>query len=241
MLTAFTTELLKLRRSLALLLCVAAPTMVAVLAAVMLMDRKTPSDWQTFAMASSALWSFFMLPMTVTALTVLVAQMEHGPRLWNHLLALPVPRWRIFAAKAAVVLLLVAAMTGALAVLIPLSGRVAEALAQGTQLTGEYDANAHRLLLARMFEGSLLLVAIQLWAALRFRSFVPPLVIGIGGTFVAVVATASRQGAYFPWLIPTNALATDPARGHMAIAIGLWGGLALLLLMLADLNRKTFA
>ena len=241
MLPAFTTELLKLRRSLALLLCVAAPSMVAVLAAVMLMDRKTSSDWQTFAISSSALWSFFMLPMTVTALTVLVAQMEHGPRFWNHLLALPVPRWRIFTAKAAVVLLLVGAMTAALAVLIPLAGRVAEALAGGTQLTGAYDSKAHVLLLARMFEGSLLLIAIQLWAALRFRSFVQPLVIGIGGTFVAVVATGSRQGAYFPWLIPTNALASDPARGEMAIMIGLWGGILVLLLMLADLNRKTFA
>ena len=241
MLPAFTTELLKLRRSLALLLCVAAPSMVAVLAAVMLMDRKTSSDWQMFATSSSALWSFFMLPMTVTALTVLVAQMEHGPRFWNHLLSLPVPRWRIFTAKAAVVLLLVGAMTAALAVLIPLAGRVAEALAGGTQLTGAYDSKAHVLLLARMFEGSLLLVAIQLWAALRFRSFVQPLVIGIGGTFVAVVATGSRQGAYFPWLIPTNALASDPARGEMAIMIGLWGGILVLLLMLADLNRKTFA
>ena len=241
MLPVFTTELLKLRRSLALLLCVAAPTMVAVLAAVMLMDSKRPSSWQTFAAGSSALWSFFMLPMTVTALTVLVAQMEHGPRFWNHLLALPVPRSRIFIAKAAVVLLLVAAMTASLAALIPLAGHVAEALARGTQLTGALDRGAHLKLLGRMFEGSLLLIAIQLWAALRFRSFVQPLVIGIGGTFVAVVATGSKHGAYFPWLIPTNALASDPARGEMAIAIGLWGGVAALLLMLADLNRKTFA
>jgi ABC-2 type transport system permease protein len=241
MLAAFTTELLKLRRSLALLLCVAAPSMVAVLATVMLMDRKTASSWQIFAAGSTGLWSFFMLPMTVTALTVLMAQMEHGPRFWNHLLALPVPRWRIFVAKAAVVLLLVAAMMVGLAVFVPLAGKAGEALASGQQLTGTFDAKANLWLLLRMFEGSLLLIAIQLWAALRFRSFVPPLVIGIGGTFVAVVATGSRQGAYFPWLIPTNALASDPARGEMAIALGLWGGIAVLLLMLADLNRKTFA
>ncbi|MEO6226181.1 MAG: ABC transporter permease [Sphingomicrobium sp.] len=240
MIVAVTAELLKLRRSLTLLLCIAAPTMVGVLAGVMLIEHKTASNWQTFAAGSAALWSFFMLPMTVTALTILLAQMEHGPRFWNHLLALPVPRWRFFAAKAVVVLLLVAAMMAALALLIPLAGRIAEALAPGRQLSGTLDVRAHVGLLARMFEGSLLLIAIQLWAALRFRSFVPPLVIGIGGTFVAVVATGSRQGAYFPWLIPTNALAADPARGQLAIAVGLWGGVAVIALMILDLNRRTF-
>ncbi len=238
MIAALVTECLKLRNSLALLLCIAAPSMVALLATVMLMDRSTPSGWLTFTASLAAMWSYFMLPMTVTALTVLVAQLEHGPRFWNHLLALPVARWRIFAAKAAVVTLLVAAMTLGLILLVPVVGFVAERMASGTQLTGTYDLAGHAKLLGTMFLGSLLLIAIQLWAALRFRSFVPPLVIGIGGTFVAVAATGSRQGAFFPWLIPTNALATDPARAEMAISLGLWGGLALALVMLVDLSRR---
>ena len=241
MIACFITELAKLRRSLALLLCAAAPTMVAVLSMVILMDRDRPSDWAMFTTNVSALWSFFMLPMTVTALAVLVAQLEHGPKFWNHLMALPVARWRIFAAKAAVVVLLVAMMTLGLILLIPLVGTVAEALASGTQLRGSYDVAGNARLLATMFAGSILLIAIQLWAALRFRSFVPPLVIGIGGTFVAVAATGSRQGAYFPWLIPTNALASNPDRAEMAIAIGLWGGLALLAVMLLHLSRREFA
>ena len=241
MLAPFLTDLMKLRRSLALLLCAAAPTMVAVLSMVILMDRDRPSNWAMFTTNVSALWSFFMLPMTVTALTVLVAQLEHGPKFWNHLMALPVARWRIFAAKAGVVVMLVAAMTLGLVLLIPLVGMLAEALASGTQLAGSYDMAGNARLLATMFAGSILLIAIQLWAALRFRSFVPPLIIGIGGTFVAVAATGSKQGAFFPWLIPTNALASNPARADMAIAIGLWGGLALLALMLVDLSRREFA
>lgn len=241
MLAPFFTEWAKLRRSLALLLCVAAPAMVALLAAVMLMDRPQPSEWQMFTAGMAAMWSYFMLPMTVTALTVLVAQLEHGPRFWNHLLALPVPRWRIYAAKAAVLVLLVAAMCAALVLLVPIAGTVAETLASGTQLTGAFDLGYAVRLVGTMFAGSILLIAIQLWAALRFRSFVPPLVVGIGGTFVAVVATGSKQGAFFPWLIPTNALASDAARAEMAIGIGLWGGIALLLVMLVDLSRREVA
>lgn len=231
-------EIAKLRRSLALLLCVAAPTMVALLAGVMMMEWKKTEHWQMFAIQSAAMWSFFMLPMTVTALTVLVAQVDHGPKAWNHLLALPIPRWKFFAAKALVVAFLVAAMSAALVVLLRWSGATAEAVASGQQLTGSYPWWDTASLVATMYSGSLLLIAIQLWAGLRFRSFVPPLVIGIGGTFVAVAATASKQGAFFPWLIPTNALASDPQRAAMAIDIGFYGGLAVTLLMLMDMSRK---
>lgn len=238
MLAVVKSEFAKLRRSLALLLCIAAPTMVALLAGVMMMEWEKTEHWQMFAMQSAAMWSYFMLPMTVTALTVLVAQIDHGPKAWNHLLALPVPRWRFYAAKAFVVAFLVASMSAALVVLLPLAGYAAEALASGQQLTGSYPWRDTSSLIATMFTGSLLLIAIQLWAALRFRSFVPPLVIGIGGTFVAVAATASKQGAFFPWLIPTNALASDPQRAAMAIDIGFYGGLAAALLMLADMSRK---
>lgn len=218
MIAVILSEFAKLRRSLVLLLCVAAPLMVAVLAAVMVTERKSPGEWAIFAASSAALWSYFMLPMTVTALTILLAQLEHGPRTWNHLLALPVARWRLYAAKAFMVVVLVAAMSAALLVALPVAGGAAEAIAAGQQLTGVYPWADTALLLATMFKGSLLLIAIQLWAALRFRSFVPPLVIGIGGTFVAVAATASDQGAYFPWLIPANALATNPERASFAVA-----------------------
>ncbi|HEY0026800.1 MAG TPA: ABC transporter permease [Allosphingosinicella sp.] len=238
MLSVIFVEFAKLRRSLALLLCVAAPTMVALLAAVMMMEWKKTEHWQTFAMQSAAMWSFFMLPMTVTALTVLVAQIDHGPKAWNHLLALPIPRWRFHAAKALVVASLVAGMSAGLLLLLPLAGAAAEAIAPGRQLSGSFPWRDTASLLATMFAGSLLLIAIQLWAALRFRSFVPPLVLGIGGTFVAVAATASKQGAFFPWLIPTNALATDPDRAAMAIDIGFYCGLAVALLMVIDVSRK---
>ena len=60
-----------------------------------------------------------MLPMAVTALTVLVAQVEHGPKFWNHLLALPVRRASIFVAKVVVVVALTGIMSAALFLLLP--------------------------------------------------------------------------------------------------------------------------
>jgi ABC-2 type transport system permease protein len=232
------TEFLKLKRSLVVLLCIAAPTMVASLTGILATEWKKPNSWETFAMGSAGMWSFFMLPMTVTALTVLIAQLEHGPRTWNHLLALSIPRWRFYGSKIFVVLALVAMMSAGLALLIYLSGSVVDHLSAGTKLTGSFSLKSTATLLATMFAGSWLLVALQLWAALRFRSFVPPLVLGIGGTFVAVAATGAQQGKYFPWLLPTNALAADPKAVEFAIGLGFLGGLAAIALMLIDLSRK---
>ncbi len=230
-------EFLKLRRSLVLLLCAAAPSAVAVLAFLMFLRWNKPETWLQFTYGGAAMWAFFMLPMTITALTVLIAQIEHGPRGWNHILALPVPRWQIFAAKALTVIVLAAAMSAALAVLLPLAGLLAEEVQPGDQILGTVPWAGTAALLGKMFAGSILLIAVQLWMALRFKSFVPPLVTGIGGTFVAVAATSAKEGAFFPWLIPTNALATNPERAAMAIDIGLYGGLLLLGAMVIHMSR----
>jgi ABC-2 type transport system permease protein len=239
MIAVFLAELAKLRRSLVLLLCAAAPAMVALLFALMFNQKEGPDQsWAGYLASASAIWGFFMLPMAVTALTVLVAQLEHGPRFWTHLLALPVPRAAYFLAKLAVVLLLVAGMTLLLFALTPLFARLGDALAPDRALVGPPGLAHFAGILAKMFAGAALLIALQLWAALRFRSFVPPLVLGIGGTFVAIVAAGSKYGPYFPWLIPTNALSPDPARAQLGLTIGLAGGAVVALLMVVDLSRR---
>ncbi|NEX92670.1 ABC transporter permease [Caulobacter sp. 17J65-9] len=237
MLTLIHVELAKLKRSLALLLCVAAPACVAALCFMMALRRDTPATWELFAVNGEVMWAYFMLPMTVTALTVLVAQMEHAPKAWNHLLALPVLRWKVFLAKALVVLGLVALMSVALYGGVFGAGLLAERLKPGVQLTGPIPLAHSARILAAMYAGALLMVVVQLWAALRFRSFVVPLILGIAGTFAAVAATAAEEGVFFPWLIPVNALAHDPERAAVALSVGFFGGLAALVAMLLHLGR----
>jgi hypothetical protein len=81
MLAVLSVEARKLNRSLAALLAVAAPALIAVFGFFMLLrrgqaqalvavdDRRPPASGP-----------IFMMPMSVTALTALVAHMEHGPR-----------------------------------------------------------------------------------------------------------------------------------------------------------------
>ena len=231
-------EVLKLRRSLVMLLCLAAPALVAVIAVLIGIRTGKAVPMLNYAQTGAAFWAFAMLPLSLTALSVLMAQMEHGPKSWDHLLALPGARRWLFLAKAVVMIALDAAMT--LLLLVLLVGG-AWLLPVFKPITGAFDLAGTAILLGKMFLASILMAVIQLWAALRFRSFVPPLVLGILGTFISVAAASAREGAYFPWLMPLHMLSTDPAMASLALQIGGLGGVLALMVMLVDLGRREAA
>jgi ABC-2 type transport system permease protein len=236
--TALAVEAYKLRRSLALVLALVAPLLISVFLFFNLARMDKPMPWAATLQMSAAIWAFFMLPMSITALTALVAHTEHGPRSWDHLRALPVPRWHLYAAKAVCVLGVVAAMSALLALLATLAIHAAGWWKPAVAATGVPDFVEYLLLLGRIFLAAWLMVAVQLWIALRHSSFVPALATGIGGTFFAVVATSAKVGVVLPWQIPVNQLASDPARAQLALALGAIGGCVAFALMLWRLSRR---
>jgi ABC-2 type transport system permease protein len=234
MLAVLFVEARKLNRSLAMVLAVAAPGLIAFFMFFNMLQRRAAQPWEMWTQMSIAVWAFFMLPMSVTALTALVAHMEHGPRAWDHLRSLPVARWKIYAAKALCVLAVVAAMS-VLNLLLTI-GAVATAaiIKPALAATGTLDLAALALMVGKMMAAAILLIAIQLWTALRFASFVPALTLGIGGTFFSVVATSAKQGVFFPWQMPVNMMAKEGWRVETALALG--GGLGAVVLVLAVLH-----
>ncbi|WP_428149467.1 ABC transporter permease [Brevundimonas sp.] len=238
MLAMLSIELRKLNRSLAAVLGIAAPSLIAVFAFFMVLRGSEPQPWRMWMVSSIGIWSFFMLPMSVTALTALVAHMEHGPKSWDHLRSLPLPRWRLYAAKAVMVLAVVGIMS--LLTLVLTWGAVMLAVAIRPDLTptAPLEVGLYAATMGKVFLASILMVAIQLWIALRFASFVPALVVGIGGTFFSVVATSAKQGVFFPWQMPINMLATEAWRVHTALGLGCGLGLVVLALATAHLSRR---
>ncbi|MBO9547668.1 ABC transporter permease [Caulobacter sp.] len=238
MLAVLSVELRKLNRSLAAVLALAAPTLIAVFAFFVLLRGSKPPPWEMLLQASTGIWAYFMLPMSVTALTALVAHMEHGPRAWDHLRALPVPRWRLYAAKAICVVGVVAIMTVLNLVFTLAAIHLAGAIKPAVAPVGEPDLTRFAVLNAKVLAAAVLVIAIQLWIALRFASFVPALAVGIGGTFFSVVATSAKEGVFFPWQMPVNMLAKEAWRVETALALG--GGLGLLALAaaIAHLARR---
>jgi lantibiotic transport system permease protein len=237
MLTSLLVEFRKLRGSLALTLSVVSPTVVAVFL-FLLCFRHRPMSWGEAMEGTAGLWSFFILLMSITALTTLVAQIEHGPRAWDHVLTLPVPRWRLFAAKAAVVMALVAFMSALLVVELRLVDALLHAVAPSKAPSGPFPWGQAVGALAGMWAASFFVAMIQLWVALRFHSFVPPLTLGVAGTFFAVMASGLPEGVYFPWMMPLNMLAHDASRGVTAITWGVAGGAVTLAAMVAHLSRR---
>jgi len=229
------TEILKLRRSLVLLLCVAAPLCVAIICVLIALRSKGPVELDRYWQTGAAFWAFAMLPMAVTALSVLLAQMEHGPRTWDHILAIPGARRRIFLAKMLVMIALVAIITTLVGGML-IGG--AEIVAWFKPITSSLDRAKLALTLWKMLLASGLMCVIQMWMALAFRSFVPPLVLGIMGTFVSVAAAAAREGAYFPWLMPLHIRSTEPAMERVGLQIGGFGGLVAVARMLLHLQQR---
>ncbi|NBW11627.1 MAG: ABC transporter [Caulobacteraceae bacterium] len=238
MIAVLTVEARKLNRSLAALLAVAAPSLIAVFLFFNLLRGGKPQPWEMWTQSSTGIWAFFMLPMSVTALTALVAHMEHGPRAWDHLRALPVARWKLYAAKAICVIAVVAAMSLLNLALTLAAIHGAAAIKPEIMPTGTLDVAAQVILMGKVLLAAILMIAIQLWTALRFSSFVPALALGIGGTFFSVVATAAKQGVFFPWQMPVNMLAAEPWRAATALTLGAGAGTVVLLLAIAHLSRR---
>ena len=231
-------EARKLNRSLAALLAVAAPSLIAIFTFFSLLRGKAPQPWDMWIVSASGIWAFFMLPMSVTALTALVAHMEHGPKAWDHLRALPLPRWRIYAAKMVCVLALVALMSAGVLVMTWGAVALGAAIKPAVAPVGDFELARYAAIFGKMYLAALLMVAIQLWVALRYASFVPALAVGIGGTFFSVVATSAKQGVFFPWQMPVNMLATEAWRVQAALGLGLGLGVAVMAAALIHLSRR---
>jgi ABC-2 type transport system permease protein len=233
MLSVLSVEIRKLNRSLALLLALAAPCLIGIFAFFNISRFDQPGPWSQWMTTSVGIWAFFMLPMSVTALTALIAQMEHAPRSWDHLRSLPVPRWRIYAAKLACVLGLIVFMSLLNLGISYGAVELAAVLKPAIRPTGSPDFPGTAWLLVKVLAAALLMIAIQFWAAMRFSSFVPALALGIGGTFFAVVATGAKEGVFFPWQMAVNVF-VEGWRHDTAMWLG--GGLGTLALIAAVLH-----
>lgn len=250
MITLLATEIMKLRRSLVIYYAAGAPLFVGLMAFLTNLDpRPSPmarmlmlTGWERMVGNALMNWAFLLLPLSVTVLAVLVAQIEHGPKAWNYVLALPVRRWKLYLAKSLIVCGLTLGMSLSLVVWLWVSG-VAHGWVRPA-FTGAYDwADALEKVML-MWAASLLQTGILLWVALRFKSFMPAMGVGIGGAFASMAIfihdMSQRQeglSVWLPWLLPLNVVRPIPT-DQPVVLFGAVGGLVVMGLMLIDLSRR---
>lgn len=235
-------ELLKLRRTLALRMCVIAPGLVVALMSLQLMfldyskrDISPPTEaWLNFAQGVVGMWSFLMLPLFVTLQASLLAGLEHQSRQWKFLLALPIPRHSYFVSKTLMLMIVLLLATVALILLIPLGGWLLMRVQPGSGISGWPPLWEIAKPALGMVPAAILMAVIQTWISLRWASFTVAVSVGMSATVAGfLIGQSERFGHWYPWSMPLwtmagdarflpSVLLTSVGLGLLGLLIGAW-------------------
>ncbi|HKX00355.1 MAG TPA: ABC transporter permease [Bryobacteraceae bacterium] len=223
-------EGLKLKRTLALRLALGSPMMVVLLVFGIYLQRGGtmggPDPLRGFAQLILTIWTIIVFPLYAALAAALLAAIEHQGENWKHLLALPVPRAVFFCAKwiAGIGLLTLSSLVLAAGVLL-----TAEILRLTTPVW-----RPSPLPVLMIFRGALLsccaaglLFSIQMWISLRWRSFLPGMVVAVMALammFIAIPRGSNFFGSLFPWSLPAMAMAPVNPYRPIAVGFGFLGG-----------------
>ncbi len=197
--TLIRVEMLKLRRSLALLMLLVCPLLVVLLNTGMLLKGgmlHKSGTWQGFWLGNLALWCYFMLPLYIALVTALLNGQEHKSHAWRLMLTLPLLPGQLYLAKA---LLAWGFVLGANACLLLLCHAVLwliATLVPGLPPLPDFPA---ALSLFKVAIACLPVVVIQHAVSWRFANVVAPLALGVGATMGIIQLGSSSYWVYFPW------------------------------------------
>ena len=203
-------ELLKIRRSLVLLMTLACPIAVVLLVFVMNLRRASPDtiggeQWDMLWASVSAMWSWFMLPLYVALSTSLINGNEHRNQTWRLMLSLPIGRVELYAAKTliAILLMLTAHLTFVACTALAIGGLGL----LGYPLEGAFRMGTSPMIWTAPL-AALPMLILQHAISWHVRSIVPPLAIAVVATFAAIQVGSSEYWFWLPWtypLVSTNA------------------------------------
>jgi hypothetical protein len=204
-------ELLKTKRTLAFWLALIAPAVVVGLQTAMMWDQHKyyldqtnliGTAWVHYAQQTLVIWTLLMLPLFVTLETALVAQWEHRSQQWKHLFALPIPRGALYAVKYLCGVALIGLSSAVLIALILLTGLSYRYVFPGLGFEAAPPVGEMALYGLLMFLGSWLIIAIQMWVAMRWSSFAVASAVGIAFTVASVIVIQSDYAGFYPYTLP---------------------------------------
>lgn len=256
-------ELFKLRRTLALWASILVPLLVIVMTTAMNLSRATgsrfdpdqPNGWDSLMLDLVLfLWCLVGLPLFVSLETALLAGLEHRENTWKHLFALAIPRWTIYAAKLLVGAALLCLSSLVLSVGTGLEGWIILAFRPDLGLTQPIPWGLIFLRGFAFVPAVLLMLAVQTWVAIRWRSFTVAMGLGIGSTVIGIMLLRSLRNiastphspflaSVFPWSLPYVVLARQATTSlrETALLSGILGGVLIAVLGCWDVVRRDVA
>jgi lantibiotic transport system permease protein len=167
---------------------------------------RNPEFWPSLWVQTWESMALLILPLSVMLMVSLITQIEDRSNGWKQLHAAPLPLAVIFLAKLAVVLFLVAELVGAFVLCIYLAGiGPAVLLASVDRPVRPFPLIPFAWRAAAFFVDVLPIVALQYLLALRFRTFLAPL--GLGMALWILSIGAIRW--HYSFLIPYAYLSLD--------------------------------
>jgi hypothetical protein len=249
LLRAFSAELLKMKRTLALTLIFVMPLSVCFLNLAILLNGNGLSDetydvWEFLLRNNVGFWGVLMLPLFVTLETALVAALDHNAQSWKHVYALPIPRWSVYMAKQLINLsliagsmIVVALATVGIAAFIQISG-----LLPAGRILSPVPWEALITSLSLLFLASWLMIAIHTWVSIRWQSFTVASAVGIVATVTGfLVINSETYSLVFPWSLPLRVAGAEvmgTSEAPLSLVLGLVGGIVVALLACWDVTRR---
>ncbi|KAB8137844.1 ABC transporter permease subunit [Gracilibacillus oryzae] len=154
------------------------------------------NQWYTKLLFMNLTYSLLFLPLITGVFASMICRYEHQAGGLKQLLALPVTRGQVFAAKYILVIGLVMVIQLLYLVSIVLVGMIA----------GIDDPFPMEIVWKSIFGGwvaTLPLVALQLWMSMLFKSFAAPFAVNVIFTLPTIMVVNSEKiGPYYPWAQP---------------------------------------
>ncbi|MES2899977.1 MAG: ABC transporter permease [Pseudomonadota bacterium] len=223
-------ELLKIRRSLALLMMFAIPMLVVVLNALILTKQHelhaiSPKHWMQYWSGVTGIWSYFMLPLYIALVTGLLNGQEHKNQTWRLMLTLPVSQLDLYVVKAVLAWLFV---VGATAVLIVGASMVVALIGVlGGTMEGSLAFSSWPVI-AKVMLTCLPVLVVQHAVSWRFSNLVLPLAVGVVATMGITQIGSSSYWVYYPWTYSVMAnMGSDPLMQQKALTLAAAVGLGL--------------
>ena len=234
-------ELIKIRRSLALLMMFAIPLVVVVLHFSMLVKRHDVAQidarmWFMYWVGITGMWSYFMMPLYVALITGLLNGHEHRNQTWRLMLTLPVSQLQLFVVKGILAWLFVVGSTLVLmgATLLTVGGLGVAGASMDGALSIELLA-----ILGKVSLTCIPVLVIQHAISWRFQNLVLPLAVGVVATMGVQQIGSSTYWVWYPWSYPVMAmLGSDVAKQQHAMMLAAMVGAGLLAVSAVLLGRR---
>ena len=202
------TEVLKLRRTVALALAFFLPALPPLLFFVFVLQRGnegTPEGVSPVAwtiQGTVSLWAIFLVAPFAAVETSLLAGIEHHHGGWKHLFALPVPRSAAIAAKYVAASALMGIATVSICGYTMLSLWGLTMLRAEAGFIGPLPIRETLVLFALIGAASLFLLSVHSYFAMRWSSFALNVGLALAALLGNFILLESRFRLVYPWSLP---------------------------------------